>query len=138
MKVLVIAAHPDDEVLGCGATIAKHISCGDEVHVMIMAEGLTSRGDQSVTSNKEELSVLVHAAHKTNEILGVASLSMYGLPDNRLDSMDKLDVIKLIEQKINEYRPDCVYTHHSGDVNIDHRVIHDAVNTAVDLCQANL
>ena len=130
MKVLVIAAHPDDEVLGCGATIAKHISCGDEVHVMIMAEGLTSRGDQSVTSNKEELSVLVRAAHKANEILGVASLSMYGLPDNRLDSMDRLDVIKLIEQKINKYKPECVYAHHAGDVNIDHRVIHDAVNTA--------
>jgi LmbE family N-acetylglucosaminyl deacetylase len=129
LKVLVIAAHPDDEVLGCGGTISRHSLNGDEVHVMILAEGLTSRGD-SVCSSKENLSALASAAHEANKILGVASLSMYGLPDNRLDSLDRLDVIKLIEHKIFECKPECIYTHHAGDVNIDHRVIHEAVNTA--------
>lgn len=129
MRVLVIAAHPDDEVLGCGGAIAKHSRNGDEVHVMIMAEGLTSR-DNFGDASKEGLSELASAARKANEILGVASLSMHGLPDNRLDSLDRLDVIKLIEHKISEYKPECVYTHHAGDVNIDHRVIHEAVNTA--------
>ncbi|MDP2759239.1 MAG: PIG-L deacetylase family protein [Sideroxyarcus sp.] len=129
MRVLVIAAHPDDEVLGCGGTIAKHSRNGDEVHVMIMAEGLTSR-DNGIGSGKDELSKLASAARKANEILGVASLSMHGLPDNRLDSIDRLDVIKLIEYKISDYKPECVYTHHAGDVNIDHRIIHEAVNAA--------
>ena len=129
MRVLVIAAHPDDEVLGCGGTIARHSHNGDEVHVMILAEGLTSR-DNCGESSKDGLSELAKAARKANEILRVASLSMHGLPDNRLDSLDRLDVIKLIEDKIAEYKPECIYTHHAGDVNIDHRIIHEAVNTA--------
>jgi LmbE family N-acetylglucosaminyl deacetylase len=129
MKVLIIAAHPDDEVLGCGGTIAKHSHNGDEVHVMIMAEGLTSR-DHCSDSNKDELQKLSNAAHQANKILGGTSLTLHGLPDNRLDSLDRLDVIKLIEQKIAECQPERIYTHHAGDVNIDHRIIHDAVNTA--------
>lgn len=129
MKVLVVAAHPDDEVLGCGGTIARHVREGDRVHVMILAEGLTSRGGADAQSG-EALARLGDAAHRANEILGVSALSMHGLPDNRLDTLDRLDVIKLVERKIAEYGPECVYTHHSGDVNVDHRIIHEAVNTA--------
>jgi LmbE family N-acetylglucosaminyl deacetylase len=131
MKVLVIAAHPDDEVLGCGGTIAKHARNGDEVHVMILAEGLTSRGSaRDVAANSGSLSELAQAAHRANDILGVKSLALHGLPDNRLDSLDRLDVIKVIEKKVDEFAPAIVYTHHAGDMNIDHRIIHDAVNTA--------
>lgn len=130
MKVLVVAAHPDDEILGCGGTIARHVRDGDEVHVMIMAEGLTSRAGFDRTQGSEKLSDLARAAHAANALLGVAELTLLQLPDNRMDSMDRLDVIKAIESKVAALAPERVYTHHAGDVNIDHRVIHDAVNTA--------
>lgn len=129
-KILVIAAHPDDEVLGCGATIARHAKSGDEVHVVILAEGVTSRDDRrDPKGRKSELSELSKASHSANEILGVKSLSLHDFPDNRMDSLDRLDVIKVVERFIEKYRPETVYTHHAGDVNIDHKVIHEAVVT---------
>lgn len=130
-KVLVVAAHPDDEVLGCGATIAIHSERGDQVSVLIMAEGATSRlskRERSVVMM--ELTELNSAAQVANSILGVKRLNLLDFPDNRMDSVDLLDVIKVIETEINEWQPDIVYTHHVGDVNIDHRVIHDAVIAA--------
>lgn len=130
-KILVIAAHPDDEVLGCGATIAMHAIKGDEVHVVILAEGVTSRDDRrEPKGRKSELSELSKAAHSANKILGVKSLTLHDFPDNRMDSLDRLDVIKVVERFIDKYRPETVYTHHAGDVNIDHKVIHEAVVTA--------
>lgn len=131
-KVLVIAAHPDDEVLGCGATIARHTKAGDEVHVVILAEGVTSRDKVREPGNRSmELSELARAAHAANEILGVRSLNLHDLPDNRLDSINLLDVVKLIEDYVQTIKPDILYTHHIGDVNIDHRRIHEAVITAI-------
>lgn len=130
-KVLVFAAHPDDEVLGCGATIAKHVMLGDEVHVVILAEGATSRDEKRDRGQRRsDLSELAEAAHKAKEILGVASLVLHDFPDNRMDSVDLLDVVKTIESHIDKVRPEIVYTHHGGDVNIDHRCIHEAVITA--------
>lgn len=130
-KVAVIAAHPDDEILGCGGTIAHHIQNGDQVFVMIMAEGLTSRDCHRDQFGKtEELSELAKSAHVANCIVGTTSLTLKNLPDNRMDSMDRLDVVKLVEEFLQEHRPAIVYTHHSGDVNIDHRIIHEAVVTA--------
>ena len=130
-RILVVAAHPDDEVLGCGATIMKHIAEGDIVHTMIMAEGLTSR---DLTRNAEmragELSELHAASEQSAEFLGVTKLIMHSFPDNRMDGVNLLDVVKKIELEVDEYKPDIVYTHHAGDVNVDHRVTHDAVVTA--------
>jgi N-acetylglucosamine malate deacetylase 1 len=131
MKILVIAAHPDDEVLGCGGAILRHVANGDEVHVAIMAEGVTSRYLQrDTTSNSDELSKLAQAAHEANKCLGVKSLELYEFPDNRMDSLERLDVIKVVEGMINKIMPEIVYTHHCGDVNIDHRIVHEAVYTA--------
>lgn len=129
--VLVIAAHPDDEVLGCGATIAKHIRAGDEVHVMILAEGVTSRDDvRERDSRSSELSDLARVAQRANAILGVTSLTLHDFPDNRMDSVDLLEVVKVVEECIRAKKPDVVYTHHGGDVNIDHRRIQEAVVAA--------
>lgn len=131
MNILVVAAHPDDEVLGCGGSIAKHSQQGDSVHVVILAEGVTSRDTQrNPEERKSELSALAKMAHQASEILGVMSLSLHNLPDNRMDSCDLLDIIKLIEKAINQHHPDIIYTHHPGDVNVDHRRIHEAVVTA--------
>ncbi|MBG9588631.1 PIG-L deacetylase family protein [Cytobacillus firmus] len=130
-KILVIAAHPDDEVLGCGGTIAKHAISGDNVHIVILAEGMTSRSKKRDRERfKAELQNLSKSAKTANDILGVNSLKLMDFPDNRIDSLDRLDVIKTIEELVNEYKPDILYTHHIGDVNIDHRRIHEAVVTA--------
>lgn len=130
-SVAVIAAHPDDEVLGCGGTMARHAKDGDEVHAYIMAEGLTSR-DKKRNPDKRagELCELSKAAHQANKLLGVKSLKIDNLPDNRLDSIDRLDLIKKVESFIDKVKPDIIYTHHFGDLNIDHRRVDEAVVTA--------
>lgn len=130
-SILVLAAHPDDEVLGCGGTIARHAQAGDTVHVVILAEGITSReAHRNRDSASEGLSQLAYAAHKASKILGAASIELQSLPDNRMDSLDRLEVIKLVESFLGKYTPDIVYTHHSGDVNVDHRRTHESVVTA--------
>lgn len=131
MKVLVIAAHPDDEVLGCGGTMAKHVQNGDEVHTVILAEGITSRDDtRNRDIHSKDLSNLAKAAEKANRILGVHSTRLFDFPDNRMDSINRLDVIKKVEKLLEEHKPDVVYTHHIGDVNIDHQIINQSVVTA--------
>ena len=131
MSILVIAAHPDDEVLGCGASIAKWSEAGQVVHVVIMAEGITSRDSaQDSESINKGLSSLEESAHKAADVIGATSVKLLGFPDNRMDSLDRLDVVKAVEVEIKRLRPDTVVTHHCGDVNIDHRIIHEAVVTA--------
>jgi len=128
---LVVAAHPDDEVLGCGGTIARHADAGDQVQVLIVAEGATSRQQHRDRSQAtDELSALAQAAQQAGAILGAQGVELLGLPDNRLDSLDRLDLIKQIEERIARHQPQVVYVHHSGDVNIDHRRLHEAVVTA--------
>jgi LmbE family N-acetylglucosaminyl deacetylase len=130
-SALVVAAHPDDEVLGCGATIARLVDEGWLVHVIIVAEGATSRNEtRDLPANLTELSELAISANMANKILGTTSLELLSLPDNRMDSLDLLDVVKFVEKAIKTYKPSLVFTHHSGDVNVDHRVLHDAVITA--------
>jgi len=130
-SVLVIAAHPDDEVLGCGGTIARHAEAGDQVQVLIVAEGATSRLQQRDRGQaSDELSALAQAARKAGAILGVAGVELLDCPDNRLDSLDRLDLIKLIEVRMERHQPQVVYVHHAGDVNVDHRRLHEAVITA--------
>ena len=130
-SILVVSAHPDDEVLGCGGTIACHAANGDLVQVLIMAEGATSRQDQRDRGQASyELSSLADAAQVAGSILGVVGVELLNLPDNRLDALDRLDLIKKIEERITRHQPEVVYVHHAGDVNIDHRRLHEAVVTA--------
>ena len=130
-SILVIAAHPDDEVIGCGGYIAREAEKGSEVNIIIVSEGATSR---DLTKNKNEfiheLSELSSSAKRSAEILGVSNIELLDFPDNKLDSIDRLVLIKKIEEKIKFYKPYEVLTHHYGDLNIDHRRIHEAVLTA--------
>lgn len=129
--VLVVAAHPDDEVLGCGGTMARHAAEGDLVHALILAEGLTSRDAARDRAGRGgELSELALAAQRANAALGVRSLELLDFPDNRMDGAELLDVVKAVEARLAALKPAIVYTHHGGDVNIDHRVTHQAVVTA--------
>jgi len=130
-KVLVIAAHPDDEVLGCGGTIALHSAAGDTVSILLLSEGITSRdAKRDVNKNKKKLSELMSSAQKAAEILGTNSPLFENFPDNRMDTIDFLDIVKSIETQIEKQKPNIIYTHHAGDLNIDHRIVFKAVMTA--------
>jgi len=130
-SILVVAAHPDDEVLGCGGTIARVAAEGGTVHVALLADGESSRHAEGANSTLTgQLSARRAAAKLAADALGVATLDFHDFPDNRMDSVDLLDIARKIETLIERYRPDTVLTHHNGDVNIDHRRIHDAVVAA--------
>ncbi len=124
----MVAAHPDDEVLGCGGTIAKFALEGRPVHVLLLADGESSResniGFDDLIQNRNA------SAEKAADILGISSLKICEFPDNRLDSINVFDVVKIIEASIRDTLPTTVFTHHYGDVNVDHRVVHEAVLAA--------
>lgn len=126
--VLVIAAHPDDEVLGCGGTIAVLSDKGAQVHVIFLSDGVFSR--DSNPNQQAELAMRRTAAQTACNVLGVSSVLFFDFPDNRMDAVPLLDIIKPIEAMISQYRPDTVFTHHAGDLNVDHRRVHEAVITA--------
>lgn len=129
MTTLVVAAHPDDEVLGCGATIARLTAAGEDVHVLILGEGFTSRLDDRETG-RVEVDELASATQKAADLLGVSSVTMSGLPDNRFDAVPLLDVVKHVERLVERVAPDVVYTQHGGDLNVDHQTTFKAVLTA--------
>ena len=96
-----------------------------------MAEGSTRRSPQrDVTLHQQELSDLADIATKAASLIGAASVTLHGLPDNRMDLLELLDVIKIVEGEIERRKPDVVLTHHFGDLNIDHRIVHECVLTA--------
>lgn len=128
-SVLVLAAHPDDEVLGCGGTLAKLVDEGAVVHVAFLADGVFSR-TEDLGVQKEELNIRRVAAKKACDILGVKSISFGDFPDNRMDTVALLDITKHLENLISVHKPGLVFTHHVGDVNIDHRRMHEATVTA--------
>lgn len=125
-RVSVILAHPDDEVLGCGGSIARLASEGALVHILIMATGLTSRGE----ANTAALDVIKYQSKEAAAILGAASVEFADYPDNAMDTLSMLEVVKKVEGFINKTEPDIIFTHHSGDINIDHDITQRAVLTA--------
>jgi LmbE family N-acetylglucosaminyl deacetylase len=129
-RALVVAAHPDDEVLGCGATIARLADQGCVVDVLILAEGVTSRYPAGTPAPAAELEALHAQAQAAGRVLGAQSVTVAGFPDNRMDSVALLDVVQRVEQAVVASRPQLVLTHHGGDLNIDHQVVHQAVLTA--------
>jgi LmbE family N-acetylglucosaminyl deacetylase len=130
MNVLAIFSHPDDEVLGCGATLSTLAASGHEVHACILATGSTSRSGIAASEAEEEIGQLQMAAYQAIQCLGGKSVIFGGFPDNRMDSVPLLDVVHFIEKVAGELVPDVVFTQHCGDLNIDHRVTHEAVLTA--------
>ena len=125
-RVLVIAAHSDDEALGCGGTIAAHARAGDRVEVLFMTDGVGARG-----SGSAEAAARADASAKALRILGVAKHENLDFPDNRMDSVPLIEVTKAIEARVDAFAPSIVYTHHGGDLNVDHRVTHEATMTAL-------
>jgi N-acetylglucosamine malate deacetylase 1 len=126
-KILIIAAHPDDEVLGCGGTIAKHLNDGDSINVAFLSDGVKSRNNtNSIDVEKRKLDSI-----SAGKILGSLEPPIFlNFPDNRMDSVDLLDIVQAIENIIISVDPVVIYTHHSGDLNIDHQLTHKALLTA--------
>lgn len=129
-NVLVIAAHPDDEILGQAGTIRRLADGGVCCRAVIVAEGLTSRADKRSDVDFSELKELQADARASADKVGYQSIEFCKLPDNRLDGLELLDVIKVVSEYIEKYKPDTIFTHHHGDLNIDHRVVCEAVLTA--------
>lgn len=123
--VLVVAAHSDDEALGCGGTIAKHVANEDEVYVAFMTNGVGAR-----ETMQKESSVRHASSQRALEKLGVIKSFRFDFPDNQMDRVPLLEVTKKVEDIIEKTLPNIVYTHFFGDLNIDHQVTHKAVMTA--------
>lgn len=130
MSVLIIAAHPDDEVLGCGGTIARLAQQGKPVDILILGEGITSRYGNSDVHNETKLNSLHTQAHRVGDMLGARSVTLAKLPDNQFDTIALLSVVRLIEGSIERLQPSVVYTQHGGDLNVDHAVTFRATLTA--------
>lgn len=131
-KILLVVAHPDDELLGLGATMHKLInSCNVNIHVVILGEGITSRSNNRNTDLWQN-ELLAHKKNIKNaqKAIGYQSLSIYDFPDNRFDTIALLDIIKVVEKEKNSFQPDIIFTHHGGDLNIDHQRTFEAVITA--------
>lgn len=129
-RILVVAAHPDDEILGVGATVAKHKDNGDIVQCLILGEGQTSRFSNREVVEKKILDELHTDTLIAAEKIGYDVVEFADFPDNRFDQVDLLEIVKVIEHKINEYRPSIIYTHYMNDLNIDHQYTYRAVITA--------
>src|ERR1035437_4603178 len=123
MRVLVVAAHPDDEVLGPGGTLIRHATAGDDVTVFIACAGTNIRYEA------EQASDLHDAARRVGGLLGT-TVRLGELPDQGLDGLSLTRVISALEREIAEADPDLVYVHHWGDINRDHRILSEALMTA--------
>ena len=125
-RILVVVAHADDEVLGVGGTIARCVSEGKAVHLLVLADGVSSRK----YSSEIDLERRVHASKCAQSILGISSCRYFDLQDNKMDSVPLLEIVRLLEPVMAELQPSIIYTHHHGDLNVDHRLTHAAVLTA--------
>lgn len=123
-RILIVCAHPDDEVLGCGGTIARFSREGNTIEGLILGEGVKARGGSNT-----EVEGLRLQAETSAELLGL-KLEFKDLPDNQFDTVPLLEIVRLIECKIKDYKPSCIFTHHPRDLNIDHQLTASAVLTA--------
>ena len=131
--VMVIAAHPDDEVLGCGATVHKLVSKGWKAHLVIMSAGVGGRHarDEATTNEFLQQQVLLgEQMHQAASIIGYQDIDAFDFPDNRMDVISRMDLAQAIRPVIERVKPDLVFTHHPGDYNWDHTATFDAVMMA--------
>ena len=124
-RVLIIVAHSDDETIGMAGTIRKHVLEGNTVNVVSMTNGVGSRSNanQSILSRKK-------SANEASKILGFDWIKQFDYPDNQLDSVPLLEIIKAIESVKANFKPELVYTHTGADLNIDHKIVLQATLTA--------
>lgn len=132
MKVLIVVAHPDDEILGMGGTLLKHQNSGDEIFIHILTDGHSSRLNETTTTkkNSEPIKRRLESARYVAKQLGAIKIHIDSFKDQMLDNYPLIKIVKAIEFFSKEIDPDIVYTHFGGDVNMDHRITFLAVLTA--------
>jgi len=128
-NILVIAAHPDDEVLGCGGTLSKFSKIGYKINVAFFSDGVSARNFKN-TKTVNEILKRKKSCQKAAKILGIKKIDFFELPDNQFDTVPLLKIVKLVEELIKKYSPSIIFTHYDNDLNIDHRTISKAVMTA--------
>ena len=121
--ILVVVAHPDDEVLGAGGTIAK-LSKDNDMYLCILGKGIASRGGDNIDDRKEEM---VKKAKKAAEIIGIKKVHFSDFPDQMYETVPLLEINKSIERIIDDLNPDMVLTHSNVDLNRDHRIVNESV-----------
>ncbi len=124
MNILVVSAHPDDEVLGLGGTLVRHVQQNDVVYPAIFADA------SQVRYSENQREGLKNACMKSCAELGVQPPEFLGYPDQKLDTYSQIDLTKSIEKLIEKYHCEVVYTHHFGDINRDHQLLHEATLVA--------
>ncbi|TBR16110.1 PIG-L family deacetylase [bacterium] len=130
-RILIVAAHPDDEILGCAGTVARLIKEGAVAYTLILGEGLTSRNaGKDNCANAKELNELKRQACCANKKIGVKEVYFSNFPDNQFDVVAILEIARAIEKVKNKVKPDIIFTHFGADLNIDHRLTYQAVITA--------
>ena len=143
MKVLVIVAHPDDEVLGMGGTLRKLSVKKHDIKVVFLATGIAARRSDKfrnetkykinktlIKKMEEQIKKLRLDAKRALKILGIDDIEFYNFPDNEMDTISNLEITKTIENIIKKFKPDVIYTHTKNDINVDHRAIFNATITA--------
>ena len=125
-RVMLLAAHSDDDVLGCGGTLAKHSNFGDLIKIVYMTNGVGARTNSRKAIARRQVSTRNACAK-----IGVSEFKFLDYPDNKMDSVPLLEVVKSVESEIKSFCPDIVYTHHSSDLNVDHKTVYQATITAV-------
>ena len=125
-SILVIASHPDDEAIGCGASIARHIDEGDKVCIITLTNGVNSRDDVQTKDAQERNEAAINSINS----LGAKWIGSGDFPDNKMDSIPLIDVVKFIESFKESFYPDIIYVHSPTDLNIDHRIAASATLTA--------
>ena len=131
-KILVIAAHPDDEVFGCGGTLIKHKKNGDNINICFVGEGTTGRfNNLKDPSIKKHLALRTNSAKKTAKYLNCNELLFLDYPNMRLHMYEKIILVKKIIEIISKIKPDIIYTHCKSDLNSDHSIVHECVLTAI-------
>jgi LmbE family N-acetylglucosaminyl deacetylase len=130
VNVLAVVAHPDDEILGVGGTLARHAAQGDRVSVVILGEGMSSR---KLRYEAPAESAILTSRDETREalaVLGVDDVRRFELPDQRFDSLPLLDIVKVVAAEVERVAPAVVYTHFRNDINVDHQRTFQAVLVA--------
>lgn len=131
-RILIIAAHPDDEVLGCGGTIAKYAKAGSKIYCLFLGKGKSSRFEiKNNKAIKKEQKFLIKETQKAAEIIGISKIFFADFPDQKYDTIPLVKIIKAIEKIKNKIKPEIIFTHHFGDLNLDHRITFKAV---LDVC----
>lgn len=130
-RVMVIAAHPDDEVLGCGGTIRRLVNEGCEAYSLILSDGVTSRYNKITPDVSEAIKSRHQESLSAGKLLGYKESLFCHFTDNSFDKEPLLNIVKTIEEYISVIKPSAIFTHHHGDINIDHQIAFRAVQTAV-------